>query len=89
MFTTALLKDYPERTFILVGDSGEKDPEFYADVMQRHPARIERVFIRNVTNAKPDDARFAKVFSGIDAARWQLFLSPDDLPQSLRSLPRK
>lgn len=80
----ALLKDYPLRTFVLVGDSGEKDPEIYADFLRRYPARIERVFIRNITNAKPDDARFAKAFAGVDAARWQLFRSPDELPQSLR-----
>ena len=80
----ALLKAYPQRTFILVGDSGEKDPEIYADFWRRYPARIERVFIRNVTGAKPDDARFAQVFAGLDAARWQLFLSPDELPRSFR-----
>ena len=80
----ALLKAYPERTFVLVGDSGEKDPEIYADFWRRYPARIERVFIRNVTNAKPDDARFAKLFAGLDGARWQLFLSPDELPRSFR-----
>lgn len=80
----ALLRDYPERTFVLIGDSGEKDPEIYADFQRRYPARIERVFIRNVTNAKPDDARFAKVFAGIEAARWQLFRTPDELPQMLR-----
>ena len=80
----ALLKDYPERTFVLVGDSGEKDPEIYADFWRRYPTRIERVMIRNVTGAKPDDARFSKVFAGLDPARWQLFQSPDDLPRSLR-----
>lgn len=80
----ALLKNYPERTFILVGDSGEKDPEIYAEFWRRFPMRIERVFIRNMTGAKPDDARFAKVFAGLDATRWQLFSSPDELPKSLR-----
>lgn len=78
------LKAYPERTFVLIGDSGEKDPEIYADFLRRYPQRIERVFIRNVTNASPDDARFAKLFAGLDAVRWQLFRSPDELPQSLR-----
>ncbi|MFM9943462.1 MAG: phosphatidate phosphatase App1 family protein [Hyphomicrobiaceae bacterium] len=79
----AVLKAYPRRTFVLVGDSGEKDPEIYAGFMRRYPARIEKIFIRNVTGAKPDDARFKAVFAGVDAARWQLFDDAAQLPTTL------
>ncbi len=80
----ALLKSYPDRTFVLVGDSGEKDPEIYADFKRRYPAKIEYIFIRNVTGAKRDDARFSQVFAGIDPDRWILFVDPDELPRMLR-----
>ncbi len=80
----ALLKAYPERTFVMVGDSGEKDPEIYADFIRRYPKRIEQIFIRNVTAAKRDDARFSKVFAGIESDRWILFLEPEELPRLLR-----
>ena len=58
---------------MLIGDSGEDDPEVYAESLRRHPMQIARIYIRNVTGAKRDDERFAKVFAGVDAARWVLF----------------
>lgn len=69
----AILARYRQRQFILIGDSGEDDPEIYAAAMRAHGARITRVFIRNVTSARRDDARFTKAFAGIDDARWVLF----------------
>ncbi len=80
----ALLAAHPRRTFVLVGDSGEKDPEIYAGFMRRYPERIQRILIRNVTNATAGDARFSATFRSIDPARWQLFSNADELPGSLR-----
>lgn len=44
-----IMNDFPERKFILVGDSGEADLEVYTDVVLEHPKRILGVFIRDVT----------------------------------------
>ena len=44
----AILQTYPKLPFVLIGDSGEKDPEIYADVVRRHPKRILAVYIRSV-----------------------------------------
>ena len=44
-----LMRDFPERKFILVGDSGEADLEVYTDVVLGNPGRILGVFIRDVT----------------------------------------
>ncbi len=44
-----IMSDFPERKFILVGDSGEADLEVYTDVVMEHPGRILGVFIRDVT----------------------------------------
>ncbi|KAK4998230.1 hypothetical protein LTR66_002495 [Elasticomyces elasticus] len=44
-----LMRDFPERRFILVGDSGEADLEVYTDVVLDNPGRILGVFIRDVT----------------------------------------
>ena len=35
-----ILRDFPERKFILVGDSGEADLEVYTDVVMSNPGRI-------------------------------------------------
>jgi len=76
----ALIKDilarYPGRTFILVGDSGEQDPEVYAALLREHPDQVSAVYIRNVTQAAADDDRFTALFEGIEPDRWHLFEHP-------------
>lgn len=47
-----ILRDFPERRFLLVGDSGEADLEVYTDVVCENPGRILGVFIRDVTTTK-------------------------------------
>ncbi|KAG4444096.1 hypothetical protein IFR05_000449 [Cadophora sp. M221] len=45
-----IMKDFPERKFILIGDSGEADLEVYTDVALAHPGKILAIFIRDVTS---------------------------------------
>ncbi|KAE8151758.1 hypothetical protein BDV25DRAFT_152261 [Aspergillus avenaceus] len=47
-----LLRDFPSRRFILVGDSGEADLEVYTDIALANPGRILGIFIRDVTTAE-------------------------------------
>jgi phosphatidate phosphatase APP1 len=44
---------YPELPFLLVGDSGQEDPEIYAEIVRDHPGRVNAVYIRNV-NSNPE-----------------------------------
>lgn len=44
-----IMSDFPERKFLLVGDSGEADLEVYTDIAVSHPGRIAAIFIRDVT----------------------------------------
>jgi len=44
-----LVELYPELDFVLIGDSGQEDPEIYTDVIARFPDRIRAVYIRDVT----------------------------------------
>ncbi len=75
----SILDRYPERRFVLVGDSGEQDPEVYAELIRERPAQIRRVYIRNVTGEAPDNERFTRLFSDIAPERWRLFESPEAL----------
>lgn len=43
-----ILESYPALPFILIGDSGEEDPEIYAEVAQDYPGRILAVYIHVV-----------------------------------------
>jgi phosphatidate phosphatase APP1 len=40
---------YPHLSFILIGDSGQEDPEIYAEIVEAYPDRIAAVYIRNVS----------------------------------------
>lgn len=72
-----ILKQFPQRRFVLVGDSGELDPEIYGEIARKFPAQIHRIFIRDVTN---DDAeRYAKAFREIPTATWNIFREPSEM----------
>ncbi|MEI9952734.1 MAG: phosphatase domain-containing protein [Pseudomonadota bacterium] len=43
-----LLEMYPELPFVLIGDSGERDPEIYLETAARYPGRIVAVYIRDL-----------------------------------------
>lgn len=75
----ALLKKYPQRRFVLVGDAGERDPEVYGRIARAHPARILHVFIRKVQGADLSDKRLDKAFQGLAPHRWTLFDDPAEL----------
>ncbi|OAA56499.1 actin cytoskeleton organization protein App1 [Cordyceps fumosorosea ARSEF 2679] len=49
---TRLLRDFPDRKFLLVGDSGEADLEVYTDLAVANPGRILAIFIRDVTTTE-------------------------------------
>lgn len=72
----ALLQRFAGHPFVLVGDSGEQDPEVYASLMRKHTDQVMRIYIRNVTGESRSDLRFRRVFEGIDETRWELFADP-------------
>jgi len=78
------LEEYPERQFVLVGDSGEHDPEIYANIARRFPERVVKVIIRQVSEQRPVDP---KVFEGIDPERWQVFVEPQEVTLELPQAP--
>ena len=47
-----IARDFPERRFILIGDSGEADLEVYTDFVLENPGRVAAVFIRDVTTTE-------------------------------------
>lgn len=47
-----LMQDFPKRRFLLLGDSGEMDPEVYRAVQEKFPEQVAEIIIRDVVNAK-------------------------------------
>src|SRR3954471_6984878 len=44
-----MLRLYRGLPFVLVGDSGQRDPEIYARVVRENPGRVLAVYVRNVS----------------------------------------
>jgi len=51
-----LLAVSPDLPVVLIGDSGQHDPEMYGDVVKSWPGRVRLVLIRDVTKAGRDRA---------------------------------
>ncbi len=51
---------HPRLRFVLIGDSGERDPEIYAAVARANPGRIIAIYIREV-RLDPGDGRVEEV----------------------------
>lgn len=51
---TRILNTYPDLPFILIGDSGQQDPEIYAQALARTPNRIKAIYIRDVSDGQRD-----------------------------------
>lgn len=47
-----ILKTYPKLPFILIGDSGEHDPDIYIEIAEAHPERILAIYMRSVNHKK-------------------------------------
>lgn len=74
-----LLKQFPKRTFVLIGDSGEADPEIYAAIAKHYPDRIQQIMIRDVTGEAADAPRYQKIFAAIPNNKWRIFVDPKSL----------
>ena len=68
-----LLRQFPGRTFILVGDSGERDPEIYGALARQFPKQIHRILIRDVTGEDAQAARYQTAFADVPREVWRIF----------------
>ena len=53
-----IIETFKDLSFILIGDSGQEDPEIYTEVVALFPNRIKAVYIRNVSR---DPQRIDKI----------------------------
>ncbi len=51
----AVMDAYADLPFILIGDSGQRDPEIYLQIVQEYPGRVPAVYIRDVAGDSRDD----------------------------------
>jgi hypothetical protein len=80
-----VIKRFTSARFILVGDSGEQDPEAYGVLAAKYPQNIMKILIRNAYNEN-DSARYLKAFKDIPRTKWQIFTQPDEVKPFLSEL---
>jgi phosphatidate phosphatase APP1 len=71
-----LLRTYPELPFVLIGDSGEQDPEIYRQAVREHPGRVRAIYIRDVTTGERD-SEIRAIADEVCGLGVELVLAPD------------
>ena len=82
----SLLKGLPEQKFVLIGDSGEKDPEIYRRICRRFPGRVNGLFIRDLPHRRMTDERLGKLQKTLPDGICDRFESADALRQAVGKL---
>jgi len=75
---SSVLERHADLPFVLIGDSGQHDPEIYRRIVEAYPDRIRAIYIRDVS----EDARDAAVRDHVAALEAQgvpMLLVPDTL----------
>lgn len=92
-----LFEFYHQQHFILIGDSGQRDPEIYLKIVAMYPSRVKAIYIRNIKGKKRDrrmdelvldaremDTEMVPVLTTTEAARHALsrgYIDRDQIPE--------
>lgn len=74
-----MLALYGSLPFVLIGDSGQHDPEIYARIVARHPGRVLTVMIRNVSRDAARGRAIARLAEAVAQAGSSLLLAADSV----------
>jgi phosphatidate phosphatase APP1 len=74
-----ILDTYPALPFLLIGDSGQEDPEIYREVVGLYPNRILAIYIRNVSRGARRIRAIQALADEVAAAGSTLVLADDTL----------
>lgn len=72
-----ILSFYADRPFVLIGDSGQHDPEIYARVVREYPNRVKAIYIRNVSRGADRRRAIEILAREVAAAGSSLVLTSD------------
>jgi phosphatidate phosphatase APP1 len=74
-----MLALYDELPFVLIGDSGQRDPEIYAQVVRENPGRVLAIYIRNVSRDPERHQAITALAIEVGEAGSTLLLAADSL----------
>jgi phosphatidate phosphatase APP1 len=81
-----MLSLYRDLPFILIGDSGQRDPEIYARIVREHPGRVLAVYIRNVSRDPARRRTIEDLALEVVAAGSTLLLAVDSLAMAKHAI---
>lgn len=74
-----MLALYSSLPFVLIGDSGQHDPEIYARIVSSHPGRVLTVMIRDVSRDVARQRAIDQLATTVAHAGSRLLLAPDSV----------
>ena len=74
-----MLALYHDLPFVLIGDSGQRDPEIYAQLVDEHPGRVLAIYIRNVSHDHSRLRAIEELAAQVVKAGSSLLLAADSL----------
>lgn len=69
----SLMLRFPQRKFLLIGDTGEKDPELYGEIARKYPEQTLGICVRNVSVEAPDSLRYRRAFAHVPSESWIVY----------------
>lgn len=70
---------YSDLPVLLIGDSGQQDPEIYLDAARRFPGRVEKVYIRNLGHHPRRDQELERIKAEFENLGVSFVLAPNSL----------
>jgi phosphatidate phosphatase APP1 len=74
-----IFRTLPDLPLLLIGDSGEDDPEIYRDLVREFPSRVPAVYIRDVSRDPLRRREIAELAEEVSSAGSALVLAEDTL----------
>jgi phosphatidate phosphatase APP1 len=67
-----LLRAWPRRRFLLVGDSAELDAEIYGELARHCPRQVAGILIRDITGDRRGGERYKVAFASVPKSKWDI-----------------
>lgn len=74
-----ILEDFPNLPFLLIGDSGQEDPEIYCEAVRKYPGRVRAIYIRDVLERPHRHAEIERLADETAAVGVPMLLVEDTL----------
>lgn len=86
MVIRQMMQLYKDQSFILIGDSGQKDPEVYTQMVREFPSRIKTIYIRSVDENPERDQSISELAREVHETGSTLVLAKDTVNMARHAL---